>query len=133
MNERLTKVRIKAKLHNISLSCAHAPTEEKNDAVKDAFYPNLEDLYNKGPAKCTRGFQRRMVLTNVRCSLQQRVPLWWTTSRGEGKRHALSDAGRESRKGVSVRKSRQSKMFQNRQASEVSFQVRSISLQGRKK
>ena len=50
MNERLAKIRIKAKLHNISLICAHAPTEEKNEAVKNVFYANLEDLYEKCPA-----------------------------------------------------------------------------------
>ena len=41
---------VKAKFHNISLLCAHAPIEEKDDAVKDAFYGNLEDLYDKCPA-----------------------------------------------------------------------------------
>ena len=50
MNERLAKFRIKAKCHNISLIYAHAPTEDKDDAVKDAFYANLEDLYDKCPA-----------------------------------------------------------------------------------
>ena len=38
VNERLAKNRITAKFHNISLICALAPTEEKDDAVKDAFY-----------------------------------------------------------------------------------------------
>ena len=28
---------------------AHALTEEKYDAIKDAFYANLEDLYDKCP------------------------------------------------------------------------------------
>ena len=50
MNERLAKIRIKAKLHNISLICAHAPTEEKDEEVKSAFYANLEDLYDKCPS-----------------------------------------------------------------------------------
>ena len=30
--------------------CAHDPMEEKDDAVKDTFYANLEDLYDKCPA-----------------------------------------------------------------------------------
>ena len=50
MNERLANIRIKAKFHNISLICAHAITEEKDDMVKDAFYAKLENLYDKYPA-----------------------------------------------------------------------------------
>ena len=50
MNEKLAKIRIKAKCHNISLICAHAPTEEKDDEVKYVFYANLKGLYNKCPA-----------------------------------------------------------------------------------
>ena len=50
VNGSLAKIRIKIKFHNISLICEHAPTEEKDDAVKDAFYVNLEDLYVKCPA-----------------------------------------------------------------------------------
>ena len=50
VNERLAKLRIKAKFHNISLIGAHATTEEKDDDVKDAVYANLEDLYDKCPA-----------------------------------------------------------------------------------
>ena len=55
VNERLTRIRIKAKCHNISLICAHAHTEKKDDAIKDGFYAKLEDLYDKWPAN---GFQR---------------------------------------------------------------------------
>ena len=46
VNERLASIRIKAKFHNISV---HAPTEEKDVAVKDVFDDNLEDLYDKCP------------------------------------------------------------------------------------
>ena len=50
VNKRLAKIRNKAKLHNISLICTHVPTKEKDNAVKDASYANLEDLYDKCPA-----------------------------------------------------------------------------------
>ena len=50
VNDRLAKIRIKAKFHNISLICSQAPTEEKDVAVEDTFYANLEQLYDKCPA-----------------------------------------------------------------------------------
>ena len=50
MNERSARIHIKTKFHNISLISEHAPTEEKDDAVKDASYANLEDLYVKRSA-----------------------------------------------------------------------------------
>ena len=37
VNERLATIRIIAKYFNISLICAHAPTNEKDDATKEAF------------------------------------------------------------------------------------------------
>ena len=40
----------RAKFYDISLICAHAPTEEKDDVVKDAFYAKLKDVYDKRPA-----------------------------------------------------------------------------------
>ncbi|XP_049306176.1 uncharacterized protein LOC125776690 [Bactrocera dorsalis] len=43
VNERLT-IRITASLFNISLICAHAPKEEKDDVTKDAFYECLGPL-----------------------------------------------------------------------------------------
>ena len=49
VDERLAAIRIKAKFFNISLICAHAPTEDKDDVTKDAFYDRLESLYNKCP------------------------------------------------------------------------------------
>ena len=42
-------IRIKAKYFYISLICAHAPTEDKDDTSKDAFYDKLEVLYNRCP------------------------------------------------------------------------------------
>ena len=47
VTERIATIRIRAKFNNISLICAHAPTEEKDDVAKDAFYAKLEDVYDK--------------------------------------------------------------------------------------
>ncbi|XP_067647953.1 craniofacial development protein 2-like [Eurosta solidaginis] len=48
-DERLAAIRIKAKFFNISFVCSHAPTEEKGDEVKDAFYEQLERTYERCP------------------------------------------------------------------------------------
>jgi len=50
VNERLATIRVKAKYFYISLICVHAPTEEKDDGVKDAFYAELERAYERCPA-----------------------------------------------------------------------------------
>ena len=58
VNERIVTIRIRATFYNISLICAHAPKEEKDDVVKDAFYAELEDVCDKCPthdAKIVRG------------------------------------------------------------------------------
>ena len=47
VDERLAAIRIKAKYVYISLVCAHAPTEDKNDTTKYALYEKLEVLYNR--------------------------------------------------------------------------------------
>ncbi|XP_060665561.1 uncharacterized protein LOC132797804 [Drosophila nasuta] len=49
-NERIATIRITAKFFNISLICAHVPTEEKNDATKDAFYAELVRAYGRCPS-----------------------------------------------------------------------------------
>ncbi|XP_049301896.1 craniofacial development protein 2-like [Bactrocera dorsalis] len=49
VNELLATIRIKARFFNISLICAHAPTEEKDDVTKDAFYECLERTYERCP------------------------------------------------------------------------------------
>ena len=49
VNERLATIRIRAKFFNISLICAHAPTEEKDDELKDTFYEKLDEVYERCP------------------------------------------------------------------------------------
>ena len=49
VDECLAAIRIKAKYFYIILICAHAPTEDKDDTTKDAFYDKLEVLYNRCP------------------------------------------------------------------------------------
>ena len=39
---------------NISLICAHAPTEEKDDNIKDDFYDLLERTYDRCPSYDTK-------------------------------------------------------------------------------
>ena len=45
VNERIASTRSRAKFYNISRICAHAPTEEKEDVVKDGFYAKLKDVF----------------------------------------------------------------------------------------
>ena len=49
VTERITTILTRVKFYNISLICVYAPTEEKDDVVKDVFYSKLEDVYNKCP------------------------------------------------------------------------------------
>ena len=49
VNERLAALRIKGKFFNISLICAHAPTEEKDDLTKEEFYERLNEVYERCP------------------------------------------------------------------------------------
>lgn len=50
INERICILRVKAKFYNISLICAHAPTEDKDDEAKDIFYQQLETAFESLPA-----------------------------------------------------------------------------------
>ena len=42
--------RIRSKFYNLSIICAHVPSKEKDDVLKDAFYAALEDVCDKCPA-----------------------------------------------------------------------------------
>ena len=49
VDEKLATIRIKANFFYMSLICAHASMEDKNDDVKDAFYARLETTYERSP------------------------------------------------------------------------------------
>ena len=52
--------------YNIRLICAQAPTEEKDDGIKDAFYAKFEDVYNK----CRYMTQKQFSLhSNTTCNV----------------------------------------------------------------
>ena len=53
-SERLCSIRIRGKLYNYSLICAHAPTDESDDDVKDEFYDSLDRLYSLCPSYDTK-------------------------------------------------------------------------------
>jgi hypothetical protein len=42
---RLCSIRTKGKFLNISIICAHAPTEDKSEDKKDDFYDAIERIY----------------------------------------------------------------------------------------
>jgi len=48
-NERLCKLRIKGRFNNLSITTAHAATEEKTDEEKEKFYEYLQTIHNKIP------------------------------------------------------------------------------------
>jgi hypothetical protein len=48
-SDRLCSLRVKGKFFNTTIICVHAPTEEKHEEQKDAFYEILERLYLKAP------------------------------------------------------------------------------------
>ena len=50
MAERIVTIRIRMKFYNISIICAHAPSEEKDSMVKNAFHAKLDAVYDKCPA-----------------------------------------------------------------------------------
>jgi exonuclease III len=48
-NERLCGLRIRGKFHNITIISAYAPTEDKDEALKEQFYEDLQKLQDKVP------------------------------------------------------------------------------------
>lgn len=49
INERMCYLWIRGKFINISLINIHAPTEDKNDDIKDEFFEKLENVYDSLP------------------------------------------------------------------------------------
>lgn len=49
LNERLCSIRVKGQCFNVTLICAHAPTEEADEDSKETFYAQLERLYDMAP------------------------------------------------------------------------------------
>lgn len=49
ISERISTIRLKGRIKNISVVTFYAPTEEKEDDIKDTFYSKLEDTINNIP------------------------------------------------------------------------------------
>jgi exonuclease III len=50
VDERMCVLRIKTKFQNLSLINVHAPTEEKEEFEKEAFYQKVEEVYDSCPS-----------------------------------------------------------------------------------
>lgn len=46
VNERICLIRVKVKFFNLTIINAHAPTEDKDEGIKDEFYETLERVYD---------------------------------------------------------------------------------------
>jgi hypothetical protein len=46
-SSKMCRLRIRGKFFNYSIVCVHAPTEDKNEEKKDAFYDDLDKTYEK--------------------------------------------------------------------------------------
>uniref|UniRef100_A0A2C9LI22 Endonuclease/exonuclease/phosphatase domain-containing protein n=1 Tax=Biomphalaria glabrata TaxID=6526 RepID=A0A2C9LI22_BIOGL len=49
VSDRLCSLRLKGKFFNISFINIHAPTEDADDSTKEAFYDELERIYDEAP------------------------------------------------------------------------------------
>ena len=47
INEKICKIRLKGKFHNITVINVHAPTEEKTEEEKDKFYDDLQRTFER--------------------------------------------------------------------------------------
>ena len=54
VNERLCCIRIRGKVFNITLICAHAPTEDTDENIKETFYETLERVFDEAPRHDTK-------------------------------------------------------------------------------
>lgn len=72
-NERLCSIRLKGTLFNITIICAHAPTEESTDEDKDLYYSQLEAAYDEAPAHDVK-----MILGDFNAKVGKEDVLWPT-------------------------------------------------------
>jgi exonuclease III len=49
INEKISKLRLKGKYHNITIINIHAPTEENDEETKERFYAELQQIQEKVP------------------------------------------------------------------------------------
>ncbi|PSN35771.1 Craniofacial development protein 2 [Blattella germanica] len=64
INERLCSLTMKGKFYNTSIICAHAPTEEKEEHIKDQYYDELTRAFKK-----LNKYDRKIVMGDLNAKL----------------------------------------------------------------
>jgi hypothetical protein len=54
VDERMCSLRMRRKFNNFTTISTHAPTEEKDQLIKDTFYGKLNQIYQRIPAHDTK-------------------------------------------------------------------------------
>lgn len=87
ISERLCTIRLKGKRKNISIINLHAPTEEKEEDIKDEFYEQLSKEYEKLPK-----YDVKIILGDANAKIGKEE-IYWSTVGKHSKHNETNDNG----------------------------------------
>jgi hypothetical protein len=84
-NERLCRLRIRGKFHNITITGAYAPTGDKDGALKEQFYEDLQKLQDKVPRKyvCNHAISNNLTIASTQFQCKGIDIVTWTGPDGQ--------------------------------------------------